>query len=148
MLKKMKTEHKIFTGVMLLILVVAIFWPRQRNLLGVSLSAHLGNLGGRLSFEAFENQDHKGKMMVLFYAPWCGHCKKMMPEWDQFMEESKDGDVMVVKVNADEDKELAEKHGVKSFPTIKFYSNGLDSEAEEYDGNRTASAFMEFVKNK
>ena len=77
--------------------------------------------------------------MVLFYAPWCGHCKKAMPEWENAAGES---DVTAyVKVNCDEERNLCSQYGVQGYPTIKFFGGG---KVEDYSGARTSSSFVSF----
>ena len=63
--------------------------------------------------------------MVEFYAPWCGHCKNLAPEWEsaaKTLSEAKlDPPITLANVDATEEdnKPLATKYGVKGFPTIK-----------------------------
>ncbi len=148
---KMKREQQIFCIVAIIIILVALFWPRERNLIDASLSAHLGNIGGKIQFEALETLDEgfEGKTMALFYAPWCGHCKKTIPEWDKFKSMNKT-DVKIVKIDCDKYPELAEKHGIKGYPTIYFLPYGLNNPMDriEYKGDRKGEAFLTFVVNK
>ena len=62
-------------------------------------------------------------VVVEFYASWCGHCKKLAPEWEKAAKTLQKGDppVVLVKVEAteDENKELASKYNIGGFPTIK-----------------------------
>ena len=101
------------------------------------------------STETYENQVTEplagDSKLVLFYAPWCGHCKTLMPAWDQLAQENKD---VMMKVNCDEQPEVAEKHGIAGFPTIKFCRNGLHdaNNTVTYDGDRTADAINEFLQ--
>ena len=58
-------------------------------------------------------------VFVKFYAPWCGHCKKMAPAWEKLTEEY-DGEGVIVEVNCiEEGKDLCAEHGIKGFPTLK-----------------------------
>ena len=56
---------------------------------------------------------------VKFYAPWCGHCKKLAPIWDLYSEVEKD--VNVGQVDCTVETELCTQYEVKSFPTLIFF---------------------------
>ena len=55
----------------------------------------------------------KGKVLVDFYAEWCGPCKGMNPILEKFKETS---DVPLIKVNVDEEPEISQKYGIRSIP--------------------------------
>ena len=57
-------------------------------------------------------------LIVEFYAPWCGHCKSLAPEWQKAAKEL-NGIARVAAVDCDAHKELASKYDVKGFPSIK-----------------------------
>ena len=85
--------------------------------------------------------------VALFYAPWCGHCKTLKPIWKQV----EDNFPNVCKsIDCDADPKMAEKFGVKGFPTIKYLPQGFANpdSAEEYQGERTLEALTTFVKSK
>ncbi len=65
----------------------------------------------------------KGKVLVDFYANWCGPCKAMTPTLNQFTESS---DIPLVKVNVDEEAELAKKYGIRSIPCFIFIEDGKE----------------------
>ncbi|XP_063831856.1 protein disulfide-isomerase A6 homolog [Ostrinia nubilalis] len=77
--------------------------------------------------------------IVEFYAPWCGHCKNLVPEYKKAARALK-GIVKVGAVNADEHKSLSQKYGVKGFPTIKMFTGSKNT---PYQGQRTAEAFVD-----
>lgn len=81
---------------------------------------------------------------VEFYAPWCGHCKKLEPEWNIAATKLK-GQVKLGKVDATVEQGLAGRFGVRGYPTIKFWGYGdgkKDSNAEDYNGAREADAIV------
>lgn len=61
-------------------------------------------------------------VLVAFYADWCGPCKMAETELEKFAEENKG--VAVVKVNVDEDNNLAEKYGVSNVPCTILFADG------------------------
>lgn len=111
-----------------------------------------------LSKEGFESQPEEldeniagqEKTAVLFYAEWCGHCKKFMPEWDKLSEEvnKTNENVKIMKVNCGdpktkpEHKEIMKKHSIQGYPTIKIFKNGNE---EEYDGDRSSSKIKQHL---
>ena len=64
----------------------------------------------------------EGKVLVDFYADWCGPCKMMSPVIDKIAEEN--STVKVGKVNVDENPEIVSKYGIMSIPTIMIFENG------------------------
>jgi thiol-disulfide isomerase/thioredoxin len=80
--------------------------------------------------------------LVLFHAEWCPHCKDMMGDWD-IVEKQLAGKVRVLKFESKE-QDMA-KHGVKGFPTIRFYAQGLGTNFTEYNGPRTADNLIKFA---
>ena len=130
-----------------LIIVLAIFRIYSPMFsAGLGVNAHIGNLKGSFELEAF--QSGVEPTFAMFYAPWCGHCKNAMPEFDKLAENPPNG-VKVMKINCDEEsnKELAKKQNIQGFPTIRYYKNGMDGDHQEYNGERTADGFMSFLNN-
>ena len=92
--------------------------------------------------ESFQNGSPK---IVLYYVPWCPHCKNMMPEWNK-LEQSMNGysQTNVNKVNCEENPEEAKKNNVDGFPTIILFKDG---KSIPYEGDRSAEAIKDFVEN-
>lgn len=66
---------------------------------------------------------HEGVAIVDFWATWCAPCRMMSPIIDELAEESPD-DVLVAKVNVDQEQQLAHEHRVMSIPTLVIFKNG------------------------
>ncbi|KAM0029275.1 putative protein disulfide-isomerase [Helianthus debilis subsp. tardiflorus] len=85
----------------------------------------------------------KDLWMVEFFAPWCGHCKKLAPEWKK-VAKNLQGKVKLGHVNCDDEKSLMSRYKVQGFPTILVF--GADKESPiTYEGARTASAIESFA---
>jgi len=94
--------------------------------------------------------------LIEFYAPWCGHCQRLAPEWEKAAQNLK-GIVKIGAVNCDEEKNkgLAGNFGIQGFPTIKFFPSeqkvegkGVTKTPLDYNGARTASAIVNFATEK
>jgi thioredoxin 1 len=62
-------------------------------------------------------------VLVDLWAPWCGPCRMVSPLVDELAEELT-GKLKVVKVNTDENQEIAVKYGIRSIPTLGIFKNG------------------------
>lgn len=67
--------------------------------------------------------DHKGVVLVDFFATWCGPCKALTPIVDKLSDEMS-GKVKIVKVDIDENSALATEYRVMSVPTMKLFKDG------------------------
>ena len=85
-------------------------------------------------------------VMVEFYAPWCGHCKKLAPEYVEVAAHFKSNpNVIIAKVDATANEIVG--HGVKGFPTLKFFSS-KNKAGVLYEGDRTQEALIQFIEKE
>jgi protein disulfide-isomerase A6 len=89
--------------------------------------------------------------LVEFYAPWCGHCQRLVPEFEKASENLK-GIFKFGAVNCDEDKnkEICGRFGIQGFPTLKIFpfstnqnKRGFSKEPKDYQGARTGKAIVD-----
>jgi protein disulfide-isomerase A1 len=89
-----------------------------------------------LTDETFEQalQEFSDGLLVKFYAPWCGHCKKMAPDYASAARRLRNQDppINIAKLDATAHTETATKYNVRGYPTLKFFSKGsvVDFNAE------------------
>ena len=79
----------------------------------------------KVTKENFEKEviNTNEKVIVDFFATWCGPCQMLAPILSEIAEEYKDK-IKVCKINVDEEQELAEKFEVVSIPTLVLFENG------------------------
>ncbi|XP_061780820.1 protein disulfide-isomerase A3 [Nerophis lumbriciformis] len=83
--------------------------------------------------------------LVEFFAPWCGHCKRLAPEYEVAATRLK-GLVALVKVDCTANSEICGKYGVNGYPTLKIFREGEVS--GPYEGPRTADGIVSFLKKQ
>lgn len=85
--------------------------------------------------------------LVKFYAPWCGHCKKMAPAFADAAKvlAADDPPVQLIKVDCTVHTKVCGKHGVSGYPTIKMFRG---SSSEEYNGPRDKDGIVKYMRGK
>lgn len=85
-------------------------------------------------------------VLVEFFAPWCGHCKKLAPEYETAASSLKEHKIKLAAVDCTVEKEICEKHAVKGYPTLAVFRDG--AEVTKYQGPREAAAIVKFMKKQ
>lgn len=80
-------------------------------------------IGDQSNFQS-EVLDFEGKCLIDFWAPWCGPCQMLGPIIDELGDELKD-QVKVLKINVDENQEIAAKYNISSIPAVLIIENGI-----------------------
>jgi thioredoxin 1 len=134
MLKYLKSQELLI----LLLVLIILFLVRK-----ICISSE-GFTDDELTKEVKE-----GKHLVLFYADWCGYCKKIKPMWDKTAEErSSMGKSDMIKVDVGgktpEQTQLMKKYNISGFPTIVMFEDG---KVKGVMSERTKEAFLSFLDN-
>jgi len=131
------------------ILPIVGFWLSSPSLLpfvaGEYVSGTVHDKPVQLDNESFQAaiEDPENPMWFLkFYAPWCGHCKKMAPMLESAAEKLK-GKMAIGKIDCTQHKDVCNKHKVKGFPTLKY---SIDGEVMDYSGGREELDIINFAQ--
>jgi len=87
--------------------------------------------------------------LVMFYAPWCGHCKKLKPEFDKASKDllANDPPVNLAKIDCTEvGKDTCNRFEVRGYPTLKIFRGGELS--QDYNGPRDAGGIVKYMKSQ
>lgn len=98
--------------------------------------------------DEFDQAIAEGVAFIKFYAPWCGHCQKLQPTWEQLATEThqSQSSVKIAKVDctAPENKQVCIDQQVEGYPTLFLYKNG--QRQNEYEGSRSLPELQAYLK--
>jgi thioredoxin domain-containing protein 5 len=122
------------------------------SILGLTLAEEKAPGAPSLDDKTFAAQVGASPHFVMFYAPWCGHCKRLAPTWEELaVKHAKDVDseVTIAKVDCTTATALCSAQDVTGYPTLKFFKSGAEKEdGVKYRGNRDAASLEKFIAEK
>ncbi|XP_071957200.1 thioredoxin domain-containing protein 5-like [Antedon mediterranea] len=114
------------------------------------ISADHGSTDCLYNTEKFNEVVSLKPHFIMFFAPWCGHCKRLAPTWDELAEkynEDENSKVSIAKVDCTVETQLCADNGVKGYPTLKFFSPNAD-EALLFKGKRDIDNLESFIREQ
>jgi protein disulfide-isomerase A1 len=95
---------------------------------------------------AHANDSERATNTHSVFAPWCGHCKALAPEYEEAATTLKEKNIPLAKVDCTEEADLCSKYGVEGYPTLKVF-RGPDA-ISSYSGARKAPAYVEICHSR
>ena len=133
--EEVKNMHPLMQLLLAIIMVLGTIWLIQLIL-------------AMLSGLQKENFNDSSNTFILYYVDWCGYCQKFKPTWEKLtnlVEQNKNLDVTLVKINCEEQPEICKKDGVTGYPTLKLKKGNGD--VINYDMNdREMGTLIQFLK--
>lgn len=97
----------------------------------------------------FSAEIKKQNHFVMFYAPWCGHCQRLGPTWEQLAEISNEeyNNIRIAKVDCTTESSLCSEQDVTGYPTLKFYKIG-ETKGTKFRGTRDLPSLISFINDQ
>jgi len=122
-------------------MIKGLIYLALSTLLSTRVAAEVVELGSGTE-HLHLTEDATKDALVMYYAPWCGHCKKLKPVFEELGQYAKDcPDVVIAKLDRDAHTVISPQ--IKGYPTLYFYPKEGDSKL--YEGGRTLQAFKDYL---
>ena len=106
----------------------------------------------QLSVENFKTEVEKSAHFVMFFAPWCSHCKTLAPTWEELaniVNRDTATPVTIARVDCTFFPALCSAQDVSGYPTLKFFRDGAEKEdGVKYRGKRDRESLQKFIKEQ
>ncbi|GBF96497.1 hypothetical protein Rsub_09839 [Raphidocelis subcapitata] len=100
----------------------------------------------KLTEDNYDDAISDGKVyFIKYFAPWCGHCKRLAPTWAELAETYKNHDsIQIAHVDCTTDRDVCSDAEIKGYPTLKVMHDG--EEVKAYRGARELDALKKFIE--
>ncbi|ODV84852.1 hypothetical protein CANARDRAFT_200175 [[Candida] arabinofermentans NRRL YB-2248] len=98
----------------------------------------------KLTSETFQGFIKENPLVLAeFFAPWCGHCKKLGPEFSSAADALATKDIKLAQIDCTEERDLCNSFGIKGYPTLKVFRGA--NEPAEYQGQRQSDSIVSYM---
>jgi len=127
------------------ILVIAVknSWPYLQSRFWPEAPTKEGKLY-ILNDRSFRGHVSRGDHFVMMYAPWCGHCQRLKPDWEKLAKKPEVEGVSVSKVDCTASTTTCGEYNVQGYPTLLYFRNG--KKIDQYDGAKTLDGMKAYLK--
>ncbi|CAI5497196.1 unnamed protein product [Closterium sp. Naga37s-1] len=124
----------------------AVFILVALSLLGVALAEVAAQDVLVLDDNNFKStiDDHSKAYFIKFFAPWCGHCKRLAPTWAELASAKVAPEVVIAHVDCTASRSVCEEQEIRGYPTLKVFVKGEGK--EKYSGGRDLQSLSTYVQ--
>ena len=138
-------KNKLLILVLLIIIVISIIKINNNNKI-INNNNKIINNNDEKKNTNDEKKNTNEKIIILFYADWCGWSQKFLPIWKDFTKECDNLNIQYKTIECSDNKKcFNSKYNIEGFPTILLEVN---NKIIEYNGDRTVKSLLNFVKNE
>lgn len=141
-------QYIIIVGIVIIVIILAYLFMCYYN--KDSIIGGNSNINNNDSIiKDIENLNNKAKL-TLYYADWCGYCKKMKPKWYNIKEKLNNQIINGIiiemnEINGDDNNEQIEELNIEGYPTIVMFKN---NNSKQFDNSQFSyDTLIEFIKN-
>jgi len=127
----------------ILVFLFKSVWPQVQNTIWPEEPVKEGKLY-ILSDKSFKHHVKTGDHLVMFYAPWCGHCKKLKPTWDKLAKKPGVNGVQIAKLDCTANEAVCKEYDVTGYPTILYFRDSKKIDA--FSGAKSMEGIQAYLK--